>query len=224
MKVTFSSIAVLALAVASVTSAAPAKPSRPFPGKGKGNALSRESVATLKRFGWLPANYTAPAGGFGAPFVSSEPTSITIIGPVQGPSKTHSNARISGGYTCPGAKMHLEWWAKARKRVNNSQEFVDKNTEHRFNFVVTEANPEYRDFLRPQRSQGPAPDFLETRMSGDGKYGVTHDANWYDGRLRLVTNGQAVNWDLYPGSYQYDEDYSYIYIGNYVDACVNWFW
>ncbi|KAG0270916.1 hypothetical protein BGZ95_001361 [Linnemannia exigua] len=221
MRITFSSISFLVLAVVSVTSAAPAKPSSPFRGKGKGQRLSRESVATLKKFGWLPANYTAPAGGFGPPLVPLEPSSVKVIGPIQGPSRAPSNARASGDYTCPGAKMYLEWWAKAPKAAKN-REAADRKTEHRFNFIVT-SNPQYNDFMRPQLSQGASPQFLETRLSADRKYDVTHDADWDTGHLIVTSNGQRINWDLV-GRYLVDEDYSYYYIGNSVHACLNWFW
>ncbi|KAG0252199.1 hypothetical protein BGZ95_006695, partial [Linnemannia exigua] len=152
----------------------------PHPIKGRQN-LSSDAVAKLKNLGWLPANYTAPAGGFGPPLVPLEPTSIEIIDPVKGPSKSSPKApsnsahRNTDNFVCPGAKLYLDWYIRVPKEPGN-EDHIAKITEHGFEITVT-SNPEYGVTLRGQRSQGASPQYLETRLSWDRKFDVTHDKN-----------------------------------------------
>ncbi|KAF9911504.1 hypothetical protein EC991_003306 [Linnemannia zychae] len=215
MKITLSFVTLLALAVVSVTSAAPTKD--PFTsGKGR-NRLSRKEAEILKKIGWLPSNFTEPAGGWAPNIEPLKPISI------EGPSLSPSNAqsRASSKYTCPGAKATLTWVARLPNWALTWEE-KNPNTEHAFNIEVT-ATPHYSTVIPDKKSSGSYPDYKETRETGDGRFAVTHDVDWNTGKLSLGGNGQTARWELV-GRYSYYPTRYDTLIMNTVDACFNFVW
>ncbi|KAG0368917.1 hypothetical protein BGX24_002654 [Mortierella sp. AD032] len=133
MKITFSSIAALALASASGTLAAPVKPQ----GKGHPN-LSANNVAKLKEWGWLPANY-----------------------PVKGPSESPSNSGVPTTSAKPAEWW--SWKVARVSKLGGDDDHYYKMSEYGFEISVSTnpecgvimdgarskgSSPEYRDTPR----------------------------------------------------------------------------
>ncbi|KAG0302144.1 hypothetical protein BGZ97_002481 [Linnemannia gamsii] len=212
MKLSLLPLTALALAVASITSAAPT----PAPVKNSNGVFSNPRVINaLKKAGWLPANYTLPSG-------FAKPSLLPADGsPVPTRNQTIAAPR---GASPPGCKnISLYWIEKHRTYPNTDDDARWRAAEHIF---IIEVSPNfYRYEMKSQRSQGKPSSFLETRLSSDGKFGITHDKNFKTGEVNLGAFSQNRLYRMQNNFDTLDVDYDsgLELVGNIMYDCILWY-
>lgn len=112
---------------------------------------------------------------------------------------------------------------KHRTYPNTDDDPRWKAAEHIF---VLEVSPNiYTHEMPSKRSQGSPSSFLETRMSSDNKFGVTHDKNFKTGTVSLVAFGQRRLYTLQDNFVTLDMDYDsgLELVGNAMYDCILWY-
>ncbi|KAF9154551.1 hypothetical protein BG015_000627 [Linnemannia schmuckeri] len=210
MKIPFS-VATLVLAVASVVIAVPT-PSRAAPIEdGDAQSAPPEMIKFLKEVGWLSANYSAHQKGPSNPSLNPPPRN--------GGSTKNSTQTIEKRAASSCNSISLYWYVRHPEWLRDE---LDKAEEAEHMFRLEVSPNKYTDKMYGARSQGAPPEFLETRLSYDGKWGVTHDRNYRTGKVSLVTNGQQRVYNLGGKFYEdYEEGYVIFSIAMY--DCIQWF-
>ncbi|KAG0290572.1 hypothetical protein BGZ96_005966 [Linnemannia gamsii] len=219
MKISFS-IAALVLAVASVATAAPAPaPGRtPSPNPVTGpideqdvRPAPPEVIKILKKIGWLSANYKHSDSGPSNPSLKPTPRGNT--------SPKNNTQAIEKRQSANCRSSSLYWFERHYVHPLDDLE-RDEMAEHWFRLLVS---PNLYDHdINPARSKGAPPKFWESKMSDDGRYGITHDWNYKSGEVTLTTHyGQRRVYTLKNNWYTETEDGWYI-ITNRMFDCLDW--